>query len=93
MLVVKSGNFNMVLGASFLYNYACRTWQRDYDNRNEGRFLVLPLPQRLCQPGVTAPQPPANARRHWYPQQRVPLQYDVCVDTWTVTPVSHYPTA
>jgi hypothetical protein len=90
LLIVKGGNFNLVLGNSFLYNYAGRIWQQDYSNREEGRYIILPLPQRLCQPGVTAPQPPANAHPHWYPQQRIPLQYDVCTDTLTVKPVSEY---
>jgi len=93
LLIVKGGNFNLVLGNSFLYNYAGRLWQRDFSNRAEGRFLILPLPQRLCQPGVAAPQPPAEAGQHWYPQQRIPLHYDVCTDCLTVQPVSEYPVA
>jgi hypothetical protein len=83
----------MVLGNGFLFNYAARIWQRDFGNRQQGRYLLLPLPQRLCQPGVTAPQPPENAGPHWYPHQRVPLHYGVCTDTLTVRPVAQYPTA
>ena len=90
LLIVKGGNFNVVLGNSFMFNYAVRVWQRDFSDRASGRFLLLPLPQRLCAPGAAAPQPPARAGPFWYPHQRVPLMYDVCVDTLSVTPVTEY---
>lgn len=92
-LIVKGGNFNLVLGNSFMFNYAARLWQRDFNDRAAGRYLILPLPQRLCQPGVTAPQRPAKHSPHWYPQQHIPLHYDVCEDTLAVRPVSEYPVA
>lgn len=89
-LIVKGANFNLVLGNNFLYDYAGRVWMRDFADRQSGRYLVLPLPQRLCQPGETAPQPPSGKAAHWYPHQRVPLSYEVFTDTWSVTPVSTY---
>lgn len=92
-LIVKGGNFNMVLGNNFLYDYAGRVWCRDFNDRQAGRFLVLPLPERLCQPGVSPPQPPPNKGPHWYPSQRVPINYEVCTDTWQVKPVSSYTAA
>jgi len=89
-LIVKGGNFNMVLGNNFLYDYAGRVWCRDFKDRQAGRYLVLPLPERLCQPGESPPQPPPNKGPHWYPSQRVPISYEACTDTWQVKPVSSY---
>jgi hypothetical protein len=90
LLIVKGGNFNLVLGHNFLYDYAGRVWCRDYNDRQSGRYLVLPLPERLCQPGVSPPPPPPNHSRRWYPSQLVPINYEVCTDTWLVKPVSSY---
>jgi hypothetical protein len=89
LLVIPNGNFSLCLVNNFMYDYARRLWSRNFNDRQSGRFLVLPLPQRLCAPGETEPLPPAGrAPVHWYPSQRIPVSYEVCADTWTVTPVS-----
>jgi hypothetical protein len=90
LLIVNGGNFNLVLGNSFFYTYAVRLWSQDYKDKQQGRYLVLPLPPSRCAPGVTSPKPPPRPGAHWYPQQRVPIHYDVCTDTLSVTQVSEY---
>lgn len=90
LLIVKGGNFPLVLGNSFMFDYAARLWQRDFTDKESERRLILPLPQKLCAPGVTAPQPPPGAHKNWYPQQHVPLMYDVMTDTLSATPVTEY---
>jgi hypothetical protein len=84
LLVVPGANFNLVLGNDFLYNYAGRIWARDYRDRQAGRYLILPLPASLCQPGVEAPRRPAGAGEFWYPSQRIAIDCPVHVQSWRV---------
>lgn len=88
LLLIDEGNFDLVLGNSFLVDYAGRIWTRDVNDRSSGRYLVLPLQQRFCKPGVSEPQPPAKRGRFWYPSQMVPMSYELAVDTWSVVPAA-----
>jgi hypothetical protein len=72
LLIVEGGNFPLVLGNSFMFDYAARIWQRDFADKESGRKLILLLPQKLCAPGETTPQPPANAGKNWYPSSTCP---------------------
>ncbi|WIA20746.1 hypothetical protein OEZ85_005114 [Tetradesmus obliquus] len=74
-LVVPGANFSLVLGNDFAFNFAARTWARDFRDRQAGRYLILPLTASLCRPGVEAPRRPASATEFWYPMQRVPVFY------------------
>lgn len=44
LLIIVEGNFDLVLGFSFFTDYA----DRRFADRSAGRFLVLPLTQKLC---------------------------------------------
>lgn len=86
LLLIEEGNFNLVLGNSFMVDFAGKVYSRDFTDRHAGRYLVLPLTQKYCQPGVVEPQPPVHRSRYWYPQQMVPVSYELTVDTWFVVP-------
>lgn len=88
LLIIDEGNFDLVLGFSFFADCAVCIWSRDFADRSAGRFLMLLLIQKLCQPGVQQPRPPARHGPHWYPSQLVPLSYQLTVDTWSVVPVA-----
>lgn len=88
-LVIEGANFEAVLGNDFLFGYAGRVWTRDVSNRDSGRYLVLPLFEHQCQPGVSPPASPPSAGPHWYPSQRVPLHYQVVEEAWPATVVTH----
>jgi hypothetical protein len=85
-LLIEDGNFNLVLGNSFMVDFAAKLFTRDPSDRHSGRFLVLPLCEKMCQPGVREPLPPPHRGKHWYPSQMVPVSYDLSVDTWFVVP-------
>lgn len=87
-LVIDSANFSVVLGNDFMFNYAGRFWSRDYTDKEAGRRLVLPLPKRLCQPGVEPPQRGTDNSPHWYPSQRVAVDYQVAEESWAASKVT-----
>jgi hypothetical protein len=88
LVIVPGANFNVVLGLDFMHDYAGRMWTRDFRDRQSGRYLILPLTAALCRPGEQPPQRPADAGPHWYPSQRIPLTYNVIMESWPVRPVS-----
>jgi hypothetical protein len=78
-LVMKEANFDITLGLDFFAAYAGKFVARNINDRQSGKFLMLPVPPQYVRPGHAPPQVPSRTPAHlrptWVPQQFVPVRF------------------